>query len=250
MRDRWVALFAVFCLLQLPLYLLWGRGPIGFDGAIKAAEKRLLRLPTDPAEQAKVQRALDDAGQSLEEIGESDSRLARLDLSRAMLAWTRGDITEADVRFRASITQLQATHGPDAFFTGVVSCRYAEFLMLNQRLGEALDYFDAGLGPVDATMGPKSPFAVRMVFRRVALLTQVGRNQEAMVQATEYLPALLAEAGRFDETFLFQTAATLEILARGKPGIPKAPGGRGWRTALQKAYIESKARLAEESEDG
>lgn len=250
MRDRWVILFALFCLAQLPLYLYLGQGPLGFDGAIKAAESGLQKLPTSPQEQARIQLSLQQAAEALAQMKVDDSRLARLDLSRAMLAWTRGDVAEADSRFRAALTQLQATHGPDAFFTAVVSCRYAEFLMLNQRLDDALAHFEAGLGPVDDTMGPGSPFAVRMRFRRIALLTQLGRNPEAMAQADQYLPSLLDQAGRFDEAFLMQTASALEILERGEPGVPPAPGGRGWRAALRQAHLDGKARLAKEPEDG
>lgn len=250
MRDRWVALFAVFCLAQLPLYLMLGREPIAFDAAIKSAEARLLRVSSDPEDQRKTQEALDQARTSLDALGGNDSRTARLEASLALLAWTRGKIGDADGHFRSALTQLEATHGPDAFYTAVISCRYGEFLMLNQRRDEALARFDVGLKPVEDTMGPKTAFAVRMVFRRVALLTELGRNQEAMAQATEYLPALLEHAGRYDEVFLFQTASTLEILARGKPGLPAPPGGRGWRAALRQSFEDGKARMAEGSEEG
>jgi tetratricopeptide (TPR) repeat protein len=251
MKNRLVLFFALFCLLQLPIYVIMGRGPIGFDMSIKSAERGLMEVPKNKDEVEAIRRHLEDAESSLATAGQvSDSRTARLNLNRALLAWHEGRVLEADGFFRKAIEQFEATHGPDSFHTSAVSLRYAEFLMLTRRYEEALPRFSLGVKSIEDTLGPKNPFAVRMVFRRAALLTYMGRQGEAVEVAGPYLAALQEQAGRFDELYLGQTASVLDTLARSKVGLPAAPGGQGWRTALLKAHNEGKQRLAEFPEEG
>lgn len=251
MRDRWVTVYALFCLFQLPLYVGLGRGDIGYDTAIKVAEKRLSRPLRTPQDLEAAARALDDSQSALDLVGESDSRLARLNLQRAILAWNQLKTVEADGHFRKALEQFEATHGPDAFHTSATNLRYAEFLMLAYRYQDALVRFQVGIKPVEDTLGPGNAFAVRMVFRQVSLLTYLGRNGEAATLARGYLPALLRQAGRFEELYLVQVASSLDMLVHGPPGarVEPAPGGQGWRSALLKAHEEGKRRLAGSAEE-
>jgi tetratricopeptide (TPR) repeat protein len=250
MRDRWVTLFVVFCVLQIPLYVSLGRGDIAYDIAMKEAEKKL--SSPEPSEQqlAAAAVALEDSETALRLVGGEDSRQARLNIQRAVLAWNQRKMTEADAYFRKAIEQFEATHGPDAFHTCALNLRYAEFLMLSYRYQEALQRFQLGVKAVEETLGPGNPFAVRMIFRQVSLLTYLGRNGEAASLAASYLPALLENAGHFEEPYLTQVAGSLDVLSRGRfpqvsPVWP-APGGRGWRQALLRAREEGVERMAEQ----
>jgi hypothetical protein len=262
MRDRWVWVFTAFCLLQLPLYVALGRGPISFDTSIKAAEVGLSKPPQSEPELEAIGRSLEDAERALKLNAGWDSRTARLNLARARLAWHQGKTVEADGFYRKSVEQFQATHGKDSFHCSAVNLQYAEFLMLTRRYPEALSRFEWGVQPIEDTLGPKDAFAVRMVFRRVTLLTYLDRRAEASTLAKGYLAALLKHAGRFDEGFLTQTASVLDDLSRQAwPGasspeasfagrVPVPQGGQGWRGVLLRAHREGKQRLAESAEEG
>lgn len=249
MRDRWVLVFVVFCVLQIPLYLALGRAPITFDFAIKAAELGIVKGPRNPEEIEAIRSSLQSAEGALERIpgGPQDSRQGRLDLTRALLAWHEGKTGDADLLFRRAISNFEATHGPDSFHTFAVSLRYAEFLMLTRRYGEALVRFEKGVKPLEDTMGPKNPLATRMVVRHAVLLSYMGRNPEAVKLVEPYLDALLRDAGKFDEAFLTQTGGTLDMLGRGA-GLRAAPG-ESWRQALASAYRRSQERAAAAGDD-
>lgn len=246
---RWVAIFAVFCLVQLPYYVWAGRGPLGFDQSAKSAEKRLALGTSTAAELEGIQGSLDSGDQALETIGSEDSRRARLDLDLAILAWYRGDFTEADKRFRRSIEGFEKYHGPTAFYTSVVSLRYAEFLMLSRRYNEALPRFRDGLSVIDNTVGPDSPFALRMYFRQATLLVYMARYGEAKTLTSPRVQALLREAGNFDEGFLTQTADALQTLQTQTDFEAPAEGGN-WREVLLNANRELRDKEEQSSDEG
>ena len=257
MRDRWVLVFVVGCVLQLPLYLILGRAPLTYDDSLKTAETILYRPKPDPKNPPNYQQAraaLDDSQKALAEIGLSDSRQARLDLTRAVLAWNEGKIGEADGLFRKAVGEYEATHGPDSFHACAMNLRYAEFLMLIGRHDDALLRFERGFQGVEDFLGPKDPFAVRMVFRYVSLLVYRGRREEAVRLGRDYLPALVENAGQFEPMYLMQVGSVLDELSRTPlgevKGIPPAPGGHGWRSALEEANREAKQRMPDSPEDG
>jgi hypothetical protein len=251
MRDRWVALFALLCLLQLPLYVRYGKGPLTYDFAIKAAERTLVKPPRTPREFEAVRRALQESEDALRWCGPEDSRTARLNLNKALLAWHEGRLADADGHFLKAVRQFEAYHGADSFHACAVNLRYGEFLMLTRRYEDALVRFGVGVQAIEETLGPGNAFAVRMVFRQVTLLVYLGRSGQAAALAERYLPALLQEAGRYDEAYLTQTAGALDALARadGGKGRFRPPGGPDWRTVLLRAYQEGKKRLAESPEE-
>lgn len=253
MRDRWVTVFVVFCLAQIPLYFVLGRDSLTYDAAMKSAETILNRPSRSQRDFDGVRASLDKSEQALANIGGQDSRRARLDLNRAMLAWNEGKTSLADSHFARAVRGFEATHGADSFHASAIGLRYAEFLMLSYRYPEALARFEKGVKPIEDTLGPKNSFAVRMAFRHVGLLVALGRQEEAIRLAREFLPALLENAGRLDEIYLTQVASDLEILSRFRPAdglpLPPAPGGHGWRPALKQAYQDGKRRLDENPDD-
>lgn len=235
-----MSLFVLFCLLQLPLYVWLGRGPLGYDNAIKSVESGLMKMPMERDIDV-LNNSLKEAELALQRIGGFDSRTARLNLNRAMLAWNQGEIAEADSLFRLSIEQLEATHGPDAFYTAAVSLRYAEFLTLSRRYIEALPRFENDMGSLEDAMGPKNPFVVRMTFHHVAALQALGRYDSAVRLAKEYLPSLLEEAGALDQSYLNQLAPVLEELSQRSPSFPAA-ASHGWLVTLIEAHTKGRAR--------
>lgn len=253
-----MAVFVAFCLLQIPLYVVLGRDCLIYDASMKSAEANLSKLgssrgPEEPASYEAVRTALKESEQALFAMGGKDSRQARLDLNRAMLAWNEGKTRDADRLFARAVRGFEMTHGPDSFHANAIRLRYAEFLMLNYRYQEALALFERGVKPVEDTLGPKDPFAVRMVFRHVCLLVNMGRPEQALGLARDYLPALLENAGRFDEPYLTQVASCLDALSRLQPALgrplPPPPGGQAWRPALLRAFEEGQKRLAETADD-
>ena len=231
MRHRWVLIYCVFCLGQIPLYLWLGTGPQGYDFAIKRAEVALSRAPVNLP---KVEEGIETAEERLREIPEQDSREARWEHNRALLYWFQGKMAEADASFRKSIAVYEATHGPDAWHTVAVSLRYGEFLMDSRRYQEAMEHFETGTRAIDEVQGPNSPFAVRMNFRHVMLLNYLGRTEEAISKAELLLPHLKSQAHLFDVPFINQVSGTLDALTR-QGGLP-SPGNHSWsRTLLDEA---------------
>ena len=231
MRNRWVLIYSLFCLAQLPLYLTLGTAPQGYDFAVKRAEVALSRAPVDLP---KIEKELGTSGSYLQDIPGVDSRTARWEHNRALLFWFQGKTTMADESFRKSIETYKATHGPDAWNTNAVSLRYGEFLMDGRRYQEALQRFEAGTKAVDEVQGPNSPFAVRMNLRHAMLLNYLGRTEEAAKLAATLLPQLQGQANMFDEPFLHQVGGTLDALSR--KGLLPTPKARNWsRTLLDDA---------------
>lgn len=255
MRDRWVLVFVVACVLQLPLYLILGRGPLTYDVSMKTAET-ILYHPNlkNPSDYQRAHTALDDSQKALSEIGVTDSRQARLDLARAFLAWNEGKIGEADGLFRKAVGEYETTHGPDSFHACAKNLSYAEFLMLIGRHDDALFRFERGFQGVEDFLGPRDPFAVHMVFRYVSLLVYRGRRAEAVRLGCDYLPALVENAGQQELQYLMQVGSVLDELSRNPlgegRGIPPAPGGHGWRFALEQANREAKQRMPDSQENG
>ena len=231
MRERWVLIYSLFCLAQLPLYLMLGTAPQGYDFAVKRAEVALNKAPINLP---KIEKELDTSGTYLQDIPGIDSRTARWEHNRALLFWFQGKTAKADESFRKSIEVYQATHGPDAWNTNAVSLRYGEFLMDGRRYQEALQRFESGTRAIDEVQGPDSPYAVRMNLRHAMLLNHLGRTREAAELAKELLPQLQAQANMFDEPFLYQISGTLDAFSR--KGLLPNPTAHSWaRTLLDDA---------------
>lgn len=232
MRDRWVLVYALFCLLQVPLYFVLGRGPVGYDFAMKAAEQKLMGSRSIPPDLQAIDADLERAQKTLEQLPQTDSRLARWQLDRALLAWAQGDMPSAEAWFLKSLGEFEARHGPDSFHACAVELRLAEFLFVTGRHQEALSRFERGFRPLEEMEGPGSPFVTRMAFRQASVLTQLGRYGQAAELAQRHWPRLLRDRQQFDPMFLSQSASTLEALQRTGIGQVVPPSGSSWRQLL------------------
>lgn len=237
MRNRWVFIYVLFCLVQFPLYLNLGTAPQGYDFAVKRAEVALSKAPINVK---KIEKDLETAGEYLQDIPQVDSRVARWEHNRALMFWFQGQTTKADESFRKSIEIYQATHGQDAWNTNAVSLRYGEFLMDGRRYQEALEQFEAGTKAIDEVQGPDSPFVVRMDLRHAMLLNYLGRTEEATQMFRELLPELQRQADMFDEPFLHQVSGTLDALSR--KGLLPSPSAHNWSRTLLNDAKELRAR--------
>ena len=237
MSRYWVALYLLFCLLQVPLYYTLGLGPQGFDLVIKRVEKGLNKRPP---EVESLKEDLESAERLLGRVSGRDSRWARLYMNWADYYWFKGLLKEADEAFRQSIEIFRETHGEDSWHTRAICLRYGEFLMYRHQYAEALLYFEDGTKAVDDLQGPNTPFAIRMNCRKLMLLNYLGRPQESAELALTVVGPLQERANMFDEVFLRQVGSTLDTLSR-RAFLPK-PEAKDWAETLRRASKKAHER--------
>ena len=231
MRDRWVSVYVLFVLLQLPLYYYLGKSPLAFEFAVKEAEGKLRTVLRTKEEQAEVEDALLLADRELESLPPS-SRSARLALNRGVLAWKKGDSTVAFSHLERSRELFDEFHGSDSFHSAAVDLRLGELEFLHGRFGDAQLRFARSRQRVEEYMGARTPFPVRMAFREVSSLVALGREEEAASIAMEFLPDLRRVAPEQDEQFLRRTGQALDMLTL-KSLIPSPPKANvTWKTTL------------------
>jgi hypothetical protein len=232
MRDRWVSLYLLFVLVQVPLYFHLGREATQFDFATKAAEKKLRTSLVTEEERESVDRSLDEAELLLEQAGDVTSRRARIELDRAILAWKSGQVEEAIAGLERSRELFEAHHGHDSFHSAAVDLRIGELLYLQNRHNEALIRFQRSGPSVREYLGPRDQFPVRMSFREVCILVALGRNGEAAELAEKNLPYLYKVAHLQDDQFLQMTGGCLNILTR--KGLLRSPPEdyKSWKPLL------------------
>lgn len=224
MRDRWVALYLVLVVTQVPIYYWLGRGPLGFDFALQRAERQLAAPSVPDLDQQKtIEAALLEGEQVLQAMDDQTSRRARIALNRGVLAWKTGKSQEAIEGFEEATAIFRHTHGADAFHTAAMALRTAELFYLQRDFFKAEEAFARNLSPVLEYLGPRHPFPVRMLFRRVSGLVNLGRKEEAAHLAQANLKFLAPVIGEQDRQFALTTGGTLDILAR--EGLVPRPSG-------------------------
>lgn len=236
MRDRWVSLYLVVVLLQVPLYFLYGYAPLSFDFAAKEAETALRdKVVFNQAEEKEeIERAIQRAEDLLDQSGDQSSRRARIELSRGLLAWKSGNSKAGVEGLEKCRQEFVRTHGPDSFHVAALDLRIAELLIFQGQYPEAVMRFRRASPTVRQYLGPRDPFCVRMAYREVAALVSLGREGEAAELATQNLAHLKREIRSQDQQFVALTGGNLDLLHR-KALFPKPPAELGtW-----KAYLHS-----------
>lgn len=232
MRDKMVAVYVAFVLLQVPLYISMGAAPLQFDFKMQAAESQLREGLPNAEQQKQIESLLDSAEGYLDQMDDHTSRRALLTHERGLLVWKQGRSKEAVELLEKSKREFERTHGPDSFHARAVDLRIAELEFLRGEYAKALLRFQRSVGPVGEYMGSRSPFAVRMKFREVSALVALGRDGEAAALAKESLEDLRAVAPRQDLPFLDRTAMGLDMLSL-KGLISSPPGGQlSWKPVL------------------
>lgn len=240
MRDRWVAVYLLLVVIQIPLYFVLGKYPLSFDFATKDAETVLRRPIINEADRERARTSLDEAESLLKASGDRSSRDARIEMDRGILAWKEGDSEQAIERLEKARQMFMEKHGADSFHAAALDLRVGELLYLKRRYGEAISRFRRSSEPVREYLGPRDQFSVRMVFREVSALVALGRNGEAAELAHENLALLLKVAGEQDDAFLQMTGGSLNILSL-QGLIRKPPGGsKSWKSALTEAKKEAR----------
>lgn len=242
MRDRWVALYIIIVLAQLPVYFALGEGPLKFDFATKDAENKLRDFRHEEGQTEAVERALQNSIAELDRMQDQTSRLARVRLNQAILAWKTGKPEGAVEALEKSSEIFSEKHGPDSFHTAAVDLRLAELFYLQRKYHEARVRYGRSTEAVRDYLGPRHPFVVRQIFREVCALVGLGRGDEAAELARANLPALKLVAEEQDVQFMASTGSSLDILHRqGKFGRPPE-GSVTW-----KSYLTSLLQEAETS---
>ena len=232
MRDYLVFVYLLVILIQLPFYYQSGRAPILFDSESGVAEKLLQGPVLVEPELKKVEGMLDNSQQILTTSEDETSRLGRVEMNRAVLAWKRGKPGVAQEHMVRSQEIFREKHGLDSFHVAALDLRIGELLLLRNRFKEALVHFRRGWQPVADYMGSRSPFAVRMRFRQVTCLISLGQLDEAARLCKEGATDLVRVAHKQDADFLNRTGGNLELLTAR--GLFKRPpdGHENWRNYL------------------
>lgn len=232
MRDRMVAIYVAFVLLQVPLYISMGTAPLQFDFKMQAAESGLREGLPNAEKQKQIAALLDSAEDYLDQMDDHTSRRALLTHERGLLVWKQGRSNEAIELLEQSKKEFESTHGPDSFHARAVDLRIAELDFLRGEYSKALVRFQRSVGPVSEYMGNRSPFAVRMKYRQISALVALGRDGEAAALVKDSLEDLRAVAPQQDLPFLDRTAMGLDMLSL-KGLISSPPGGQlSWKPVL------------------
>lgn len=232
MRDRWVLIYVVFVLVQVPLYFQLGRSPIQFDFSIKAAERTLNDYHNSEPERLVVEQSLAEARSLLEQMKDETSRTARVKLNEAIFLWKCGKPDDAVTALEQSHRIFVEKHGPDAFHPAAIEVRLAELHFLQRRYDKALELYRKNMGSVRDYLGPRHPFVVRQQYREVCSLVTLGKIDEARTLARKNLGLLKMVANEQDKQFLSNTGGCLDIMHRqGRFGGPP-DGFDSWRSYL------------------
>lgn len=231
MRDKWVALYILLVLVQVPVYYELGKDSLGFDFAIKEAELKLKTPLVTKRQTEDVEEALEKAEQHLDRLPPS-SRKARVLLNRGLLSWKKGKTDEAIESLEECLQVFDDNHGRDSFHSAAVDLRTAELLFLQGKFSKAQPRFHRSRGRVGEYLGVHTPFPVRMAFREVSSLVTLGRDGEAADIAKRFLPDLRRVASEQDVQFLRRTGQSLDMLAL--KGLVSGPpeGHKNWKQAL------------------
>ena len=232
MRDYLVFVYLLVIVIQLPFYYQSGKDPLLFDSDLGVAERHLQTSLTVEADRQEVERLLEASQHNLVTSHDATSRLGRVEMNRAVLAWKRGKPDLAQKHMLRSQEIFRKKHGPDSFHVAALDLRIGELLLLRNRFKEALIHFRRGWQPVADYMGARSPFAVRMKFRQVTCLISLGQLDEAARLCKEGAADLVRVAHKQDSDFLNRTGGNLELLtARGMFKRPPE-GHENWRSYL------------------
>ena len=232
MRDYLVFVYLLVILIQVPFYYQSGRDPILFDSKSGEAEKKLQDPVLLEADLEQVQDLLDSSQEILSASEDETSRLGRVEMNRAVLAWKRGKPQQAHELMVRSQEIFREKHGPDSFHVAALDLRIGELLLRSNRFQEALVHFRRGWQTVADYLGERSPFAVRMRFRQVTCLVSLGQLDEAARLCREGATDLVRVAYKQDSDFLNRTGGNLELLSA--KGLFKRPpdGHENWRNYL------------------
>lgn len=232
MRDRWVALYLVLVLAQLPLYWWLGEGPLGFETAAREVETLIRDSLGRPEEREKLERSIKQAYARLERMGDQTSRRGRMKLNEGTMEWKFGKTDRAIEALQESYQVFVEKHGNRSFHAAVVEARLGELYFVQRRYPEALLSLERSLGPIRDFLGPRDPLVVRLAFRRVSILASLEKMAEAQQLAQQYLGALKSVASEQDSFFLQSVGGTLDLLvASGHFHHPPIPFGN-WKSYL------------------
>lgn len=232
MKDRWVFIYLLCLIVQLPIYIFLGRPPLSYEFKSQEAEGKLVTPLRIPQEQQAVEQLLNQAEQALLDMPSARSRRARLNLDRGVLEWKRGRLPSAIEFLEESREGFVKHHGPDSFHAAALDLRIAELLFLQRRYPDAVVRFERSTQRVREYAGFKEPFPIRMTFRHVTALVSLGRKGEAAKLAKTYLTELQRTKDEHDRSFLTVSAGSLDILVNA--GLLHGPPGTllTWRRHL------------------
>jgi tetratricopeptide (TPR) repeat protein len=232
MRDKWVSIYILLVLAQIPIYFALGEGPLIFDFATQDAEQRINDFQDVEADGQAAELALESAHAGLQRMGDDTSRLARLRLNEGILAWKSGKPEEAVEALEDSLKIFKQKHGPDSFHVAAVDLRIAELQYLRRKYKDAADRFRRSNQRVREYLGPRHPFVVRQSFREVCTLVALGRRKEAGELARVNMTALKLVAEEQDTVFMTTTGESIDILHRQGEYVGPPPGFGNWKSYL------------------